>query len=177
MSQNIESSVQSPYYLKISSQQSSSASRYQMRDLYNRPKRLADWIKRVNENVDEPDRTDILKLVEHMQNEERAILWIVRCIMALITIRKHLEKPFRNVTKDDMRSILKWMEQKGYKASTNEKFRQVLKLFYKVIYGNNEYYPEQVPSSYSLILFFSSYMQLAIIWCVSVGTLVLLIYG
>ena len=38
----IESSVQSPYYLKISSQQSSSVSRYQMRDLYNRPKRLAD---------------------------------------------------------------------------------------------------------------------------------------
>jgi site-specific recombinase XerD len=69
---------------------------------------------------------------------------MVRCITALITIRKHLEKPFRNATKDDMRSILKWMEQKGYKASTNEKFRQVLKLFYKVVYGNNEYYPEQV---------------------------------
>jgi integrase/recombinase XerD len=33
---------------------------------------------------------------------------------------------------------------KGYKASTNEKFRQVLKLFYKIVYGNNEYYPEQV---------------------------------
>ncbi len=62
----IESSVQSPYYLKISSQQSSSASRYQMRDLYNRRKRLADWIKRVNENVDEPDRTDILKLLVKM---------------------------------------------------------------------------------------------------------------
>ena len=115
-----------------------------MRDLYNRRKRLADWIKRVNEDVDEPDRTDILKLIEHMQDKERAILWIVRCITALITIRKHLEKPFRNATKDDMRSILKWMEQKGYKASTKEKFRQVLKLFYKVVYGNNEYYPEQV---------------------------------
>ena len=36
------------------------------------------------------------------------------------------------------------MENKGYKASTNEKFRQVLKLFYKTVYGNNEYYPEQV---------------------------------
>ena len=45
-----------------------------MRDLYNRRKRLADWIKRVNEDVDEPDRTDILKLIEHMQDRERAIL-------------------------------------------------------------------------------------------------------
>ena len=36
------------------------------------------------------------------------------------------------------------MEQKSDKASTNEKFRQVLKLFYKIVYGNNEYYPEQI---------------------------------
>jgi site-specific recombinase XerD len=114
-----------------------------MRDLYNRHKRLADWIKRVNEDVDEPDRTDILKLIEHMQDKERAILWIVRCITALITLRKHLGKPFRKATKDDMRLLLKWMEQKNYKASTNEKFKQVLKHFYKVVYGNNEYYPEE----------------------------------
>ena len=33
---------------------------------------------------------------------------------------------------------------KNYKASTNEKFRQILKLFFKVIYGNCESYPEQV---------------------------------
>jgi hypothetical protein len=43
----IESSVQSPKYVKISSQQSSSPLRYQMRDLYNRRKKLADWIKKV----------------------------------------------------------------------------------------------------------------------------------
>jgi site-specific recombinase XerD len=36
------------------------------------------------------------------------------------------------------------MEEKGYKASTNENFRQVLKLFYKTVYGNSEYYSEQV---------------------------------
>ena len=70
-----------------------------MRDLYNRRKRLADWIKRVNEDVDEPDRTDILKLIEHMQDKERAILWIVRCITALITLRTPLGKPFRKATK------------------------------------------------------------------------------
>ena len=79
-----------------------------------------------------------------MQDKERAILWIVRCITALITLRPRLGKPFRNATKEDMRLLLKWMEQKDYKASTNEKFRQILKLFYKVAYGNNEYSPEQV---------------------------------
>jgi hypothetical protein len=115
-----------------------------MRDLYNRKKKLADWIKRVNEDIQDPDKEDILKLVEHMQDKERSILWIVRCITVLIPVRKQLGKPFRESTKDDMRSILKWMEEKGYRASTNEKFRQVLKLFYKVVYGNNEFYPEQV---------------------------------
>jgi integrase/recombinase XerD len=115
-----------------------------MRDLYHRQNRLAYWIKRINTDLEEPDRTDVLKLVEHMQDKERAILWIIRCITAILLIRKQLGKPFRDTTKDDIKSILKWMENKGYKASTNEKFRQVLKLFYKTVYGNNEYYPEQV---------------------------------
>ena len=79
-----------------------------------------------------------------MQDRERAILWITRCITAILLMRKQLGKPFRDASKDDIRHVLKWMEQKGYKASTNEKFRQVLKLFYKIVYGNNEYYPEQI---------------------------------
>jgi len=79
-----------------------------------------------------------------MQDKERAILWIIRCITALLLIRKQLKKPFKNATKDEIRSILKWMEEKQYKPSTNEKFRQILKLFYKTIYGSGEYYPEQV---------------------------------
>lgn len=36
------------------------------------------------------------------------------------------------------------MKLKNYKASTHEKLRIILKLFFKVIYGNNENYPEQV---------------------------------
>jgi site-specific recombinase XerD len=117
---------------------------YGLRDLYHRQDRLAYWINRINTDLEEPDRTDVLKLVENMQDRERAILWIIRCITALLLIRRQLGKPFRNVTKDDIRSILKWMEQKGYKASTNEKFRQILKLFYKTVYGNGEHYPEEV---------------------------------
>jgi hypothetical protein len=115
-----------------------------MRDLYHRQSTLAYWIKRVSTDLEDPDRTDVLKLVEYMQDRERAILWITRCITAIILIRKQLGKPFRNATKDDIKSILKWMEEKSYKASTNEKFRQILKLFFKTVYGNNEYYPEQV---------------------------------
>jgi len=115
-----------------------------MRDLYNRKQRLEYWMDRVNSDLYDSDKVDILNFIEYMQDNERAILWIIRCITALLLIRKQLKKPFKDATKDDVRSILKWMEEKQYKASTNEKFRQILKLFYKTIYGNGEYYPDAV---------------------------------
>jgi hypothetical protein len=90
---------------------------HEMRDLYHRQDRLMYWIERVNTDLQEPDKTDILKLVEDMQDRERAVLWIVRCVTALLLLRKQLQKPFRNATKDDPRHVLKWMEEKGYKAS------------------------------------------------------------
>ncbi len=137
----IEASVQIPKINKYAKTRTSPRSRiikissdsyshttYKMRDLYHRQERLAYWIKRVDTDLQDPDKRDVLKLVEHMQDRERALLWIMRCITALLLIRKQLGKPFRNATKDDIRSILKWMEQKGYKGSTNEKFRQILKL-------------------------------------------------
>ena len=33
---------------------------------------------------------------------------------------------------------------KGYKVETVEKYRAVIKKFYKMVYGNNEYYPNCV---------------------------------
>ena len=130
--------------LKVEPELLNDTKNYKMRDLYHRHDKLAYWIHRVNAELEEPDKTDVLKLVEHMQDRERAVLWITRCITALLLMRKQLGKAFRDANKDDIRNVLKWMEQKSYKASTNEKFRQVLKLFYKIVYGNNEYYPEQI---------------------------------
>ena len=116
-----------------------------MRDLYHRKDRLNYWINRIDLDLKEPDRSDVLKLVEHMQERERAILWIIRCITALISLRKQLDKSFRDANKQDIKSLLKWMDdEQQYKASTIEKYRQVLKLFYKIVFGNNEYYPKCV---------------------------------
>ena len=95
-----------------------------MRDLYHRKDRLNYWIKRISSDLEEPDRSDVLKLVEHMQERERAILWIIRCITALLSIRKQLKKPFGETTKSDIKELLFWMDEKGYKASTHEKYRQ-----------------------------------------------------
>ena len=77
------------------------------RNLYHRKKRLEYWLNRVNNDLQETDRNDVLKLVEHMQDREKSILWIIRCITALLTIRKQLGKSFREVTKDDIRIFFK----------------------------------------------------------------------
>jgi hypothetical protein len=73
-----------------------------MRDLYHRHDKLAYWIQRVYAELEEPDKTDILKLIEHMQDREKAILWITRCITALLLMRKQLGKPFRDASKDEI---------------------------------------------------------------------------
>jgi Phage integrase, N-terminal SAM-like domain len=115
-----------------------------MRDLYSRQEKLAYWTKRIDIDLQEPDRSDVLKLVQHMKDKDRSILWIVRCITAIIQMRRHMQKNFNEATVTDIRSLFKWMDEKNYKASTHEKFRKILKFFYKISYGDNEYYPEQV---------------------------------
>lgn len=51
-----------------------SESRNHMRDIYNRKKKLSDWIEKVNGDLDRSDRTDVLKFVEYMKDNANAIL-------------------------------------------------------------------------------------------------------
>jgi site-specific recombinase XerD len=115
-----------------------------MRDLYNRKEKLAHWILKAKTELEEPDRTHVLQFVEYMQEKDNSILWIVRCITALIYIRRQLDKPFVDCKKEDIKSLFAWMDTKNYKASTHEKFRKILKIFYKVVFGKNEFHPEPV---------------------------------
>ena len=115
-----------------------------MRDLYNRKQKLAHWISKAKTELDEPDRKDVLQFVEYMLEKDKSILWIVRCITALIYVRRQLSKPFVDCKKEDIKSLFVWMDTKNYKASTHEKFRKILKIFYKVVFGKNEFHPDSV---------------------------------
>jgi site-specific recombinase XerD len=115
-----------------------------MRDLYNRKARLDYWINRISEDLDGNDRKDVLKFVEIMQEKDQSILTIIRCITAILQLRRQLQKPYSMVTKDDIKLLFKWMDNKHYKVETHEKFRAILKKFYKMIYGNGESYPDCV---------------------------------
>jgi site-specific recombinase XerD len=141
----IKSSVKSPtiYPKNFISIKKQSQKVNLVRDLYQREEQLSRIIKRVKE-IDEPDKTDLLKLIDHMQIKERSALWIVRCMGSLLTLRKPLGKPYREASSQDIKRLLEWIFKEGYGASSDEKFRQALKLFYKVVFGNNRYHPEQV---------------------------------
>ena len=115
-----------------------------MKDLYHRKDKFAYWINRINTDLQEPDKDDVLKFIQFMKDKESSILWMIRCITALLLMRKQLKKNFKDAGKDDIRLLLKWMDDNNYKASTHEKFRRILKFYYKVVYGQNEYYPEAV---------------------------------
>ncbi len=106
-----------------------------MRDLYNRKARLEYWVQRVHHDLIGTDKSDALKFIQYMEDRERAALTIIRCITALILIRRQLGKPFKDVSQHDIRAFLKWMDlEKHYKASTNEKFRQVLKFLLHLVH-------------------------------------------
>jgi integrase/recombinase XerD len=115
-----------------------------MLDLYNRKHQLERWIFKAKTELNEPDKTHVLQFVEYMQENDKSILWIVRCLTALIYIRRQLNKPFVDCKKEDIKALFKWMDTKNYKASTHEKFRKILKIFYKVVFGKNEFHPDAV---------------------------------
>jgi hypothetical protein len=85
---------------------------YEMRDLYHRKEKLAYWINRANTQLQEPDKSDVLNFIQFMHDKERSILWIIRCITALLLMRRHLGKSFKDAHKDDIRSLFKWMDDK-----------------------------------------------------------------
>ncbi|MDR4512395.1 MAG: hypothetical protein MRJ93_11910 [Nitrososphaeraceae archaeon] len=63
-----------------------------------------------------------MKFVNHLQEKDKSILWIVRCITALLQ-RRDLGKSFSKVTKNDIKKLFEWMNEKEYKALTHEKYR------------------------------------------------------
>jgi site-specific recombinase XerD len=115
-----------------------------LKDLYKRKETLEYWIRRVKEELEDPDRKDILQVVEHMQDKRSSALWIIRYVNILFLLRRELAKPFRDATKEDIRNLLNNIETKGYANTTIQKDRVVLKSFFKIVYGNNEFYPDQV---------------------------------
>jgi hypothetical protein len=53
----------------------------QMRDLYNRKKKLDYWTERIHTDLDEHDIKDVLKFLEIMQEKDQSILIILAVLV------------------------------------------------------------------------------------------------
>lgn len=102
-----------------------------MRDLYNRKSKLNNCIERINTDLYGTDKHDAKKFLEIMQEKDQSVLTIKKCLGVILQIRRQLGKPFSHVTKEDIKSLFRWMDEKDYMMETHEKFRAVLKKFYK----------------------------------------------
>jgi light-regulated signal transduction histidine kinase (bacteriophytochrome) len=94
-----------------------------MRDLYNRKKKLDYWTEKIHKDLDEDDKIDVLKFLEIMQEKDQSILTITRCIGIIIQIRQQINKQLSKVSKEDIKLIFQWMDNKRYKVETLEKYR------------------------------------------------------
>jgi hypothetical protein len=66
---------------------------HQMRDLYNRKKKLDYWVDRIHKDLDVNDKQDALKFLEIMQEKDQSILTITLCIGIIIQIKNKLINP------------------------------------------------------------------------------------
>jgi integrase len=116
-----------------------------MRDIYNRETLVQHCVSKVKEaNIPYQDKEDILKFIDFMLREGRSSLRIFRCITALLQAKKIIRKPFRECAREDIEHYINYMEDNGFRLTTQTLHKSIIKLFFKVMYGNNEYYPDAV---------------------------------
>jgi len=116
-----------------------------MRDIYNRETLVQHCVSKVKEaNIPYQDKEDILKFIDFMLREGRSSLRIYRCISALLQAKKIIKKPFRECAREDIEHYINYMEDNGFRLTTQTLHKSIIKLFFKVMYGNNEYYPDAV---------------------------------
>jgi hypothetical protein len=103
---------------------------FEIRDIYCRKQRLEYWTKKIHTDLVRTDKNDLLKFLKIMEKKDQAILTIVKGISIMLQLRKQFNKSFCQVTKEDMKLLFKWMNDKGYSVETHEKIRAVLKKFF-----------------------------------------------
>jgi integrase len=59
-------------------------------------------------------------------------------------VKKVIKKPFKECSKEYIEHFINYLEDNGYKIASQITYKSIIKKFYKVVYGNNERYPEAV---------------------------------
>jgi len=62
----------------------------------------------------------------------------------MLIAKRIIKVRFRDATKEDIKRFVDYLEDNNYTLSTQHTYKSIIKKFFKVVYGNNEYYPEAV---------------------------------
>ena len=64
-----------------------------------------------------------------MEEKDQEILTIVKGISIMLQLRRQFNKPFCQVTKEDMKLLFNWMNDTGYRVETHEKISIYLHIY------------------------------------------------
>jgi len=118
-------------------------------DIHNREKRLLRMIERVKTDptLIEDNRKEILRFKEHMIADSLSSGRITKYMFYLSKISRFVNKPFKDVTKDDMVSMMSMLEtdenkSECFKADIRITSKKFFKWFRGIPKNSNEYPPE-----------------------------------
>ncbi|MBI5227831.1 tyrosine-type recombinase/integrase [Candidatus Micrarchaeota archaeon] len=115
-------------------------------DLYNYPKRLEGALGMLRqEHICEENKQDIVSFTKVRLAKGSGHGRVAKIVYCLRNMAKWLNKPYRQATKDDLIGLIGDLEANvNYAEHTKYDYKVVLKMFYKWLLGNDEFFPPEI---------------------------------
>lgn len=119
-----------------------------MSDMHHFKERLERKIEllKASSEIPEGNKNAILGFINECYAERLSHSRIYKIIYSMITLHRIFGKDFKEATKEDLKELIRKIENhpKNYTENTKKDLRVILKKFYKWYEGGNEEYPEKV---------------------------------
>ncbi|MEW6036336.1 MAG: tyrosine-type recombinase/integrase [Candidatus Micrarchaeota archaeon] len=116
-------------------------------DLYETGKKLEQQLKRISDSseISQVNKELILKFKDRCFAEGLSNMRVLIYMVRLEHLARWLNKDFATASKDDIRMLVGRIEQNPkQKPNTKRMYKVTLKKLYKTMFGDGEFYPEQV---------------------------------
>jgi integrase len=113
--------------------------------VYNYPRTLERQLDKLGSNsLDKENSETILRFYRLLVAEGLGLTRQIKYLWTLRRIAMLLNKPFREVTKEDMIDFVAKIEKQEYSEWTKRDYKIILKKFYKWLRGCEDEYPPEV---------------------------------
>jgi integrase/recombinase XerD len=113
--------------------------------VYNYPRTLQKELEKLRSNsLGKENSETILRFYRLLVAEGLGLARQIKYLWTLRRIAMLLNKPFTEVTKDDIIDFVAKIEQQGYSGWTKRDYKIILKRFYKWLRGCEDVYPQEV---------------------------------